>query len=81
MYQVKYQVSSSPPAMPMTIEQARKMVAGTLKGNSAMSKAIQELITGEAAPPEAHTSPISAASSGERGAHTIAKFKAIEDSW
>ena len=64
----------------MTLEQARKMVAGTLKGDSAMSKAIQELITGEAASAEADTS-LPAASSGERGSHTVASFRAHDEGW
>ena len=64
----------------MTLEQARKMVKGTMKGDSAMKKAIEELISGEAAP-EDTTSPPPAASPDERGARTLAMIHAYDEGW
>ena len=68
--------------MPMTLAQARKMVKGTLKGNSAMAQAIKEMISGEVAL-DTTGGAVSAppASSGVRGDATIARFKAQEDGW
>ena len=65
----------------MTLEQARKMVAGTMKGDSAMKEAIKELITGEAVPIEASAASSPAASPGERGTHTLASLKAQQEAW
>ena len=62
----------------MTMKQARAMRDGTLKGDSAIARAWKELITGEAAPED---STPSAASSEERGAHTLARLKAQEEGW
>lgn len=59
----------------MTMEQARKMVKGTLKGNSAMARAIKELISGEAAP------EVSSPTDGERGAKTVAALRARDEAW
>ena len=55
------------------------MVKGTLKGNSAMSQAIKELITGEASAEPTTSSP--EASPGERGSHTVASFRAHDEGW
>ncbi len=62
----------------MTLAQARKMVAGTLKGDSAMAQAMKELITGEAVEDLGDTSP-QAASSEERGSHTLARMRIQQD--
>ncbi|MEE9198067.1 MAG: hypothetical protein V3U45_07965 [bacterium] len=60
----------------MTIEQARKMVAGTLKGDSAMAQAMKELISGEAAPPSPEDLPTA---SSDRGVHTLARMRGQQD--
>ena len=56
------------------------MVAGTMKGKSAMKTAIEELITGEAQP-TATGEIASPASPGERGTHTLASLKAQAEAW
>ena len=65
----------------MTLEQARKMRDGVLKGDSAIAQAWKELITGEAATPSAADTSSPAASPGERGAHTLASLKAQAEAW
>ena len=53
------------------------MVKGTLKGDSAMAQAIKELIDGEASSPGAETQE--SAPTGERGQHTLARMRALQD--
>lgn len=53
------------------------MVKGTMKGDSAMKQAIEELITGTTSP-EAET-PDPSASTGERGEKTLARLRAMQD--
>ena len=68
-------------SMPMSLEQARKMVKGTLKGDSAMSKAIQELIDSGGDLTLKGTKESVLPSPGERGAHTLATMKAQQEAW
>lgn len=63
----------------MTMKQARAMRDGTLKGDSAISRAWKELISGGVASEAAQ--PEGASSDNERGAHTIASWKAQMDAW
>ncbi len=63
----------------MTLAQARKMVAGTLKGDSAMSQAMKELMSGEAGTEDLGDSSPAASSPEERGAHTLARMKIQQD--
>ena len=61
------------------------MVKGTLKGDSAMAQAINELITGEAVP-EAETaspaaSPAAPDDEGARGAKTVALHKRLQEAF
>ncbi len=64
----------------MTLAQARKMVAGTMKGDSAMAQAMKELMTGEAVTEDlGDSSPAASPSSEERGAHTLARMRSQQD--
>ena len=62
----------------MTLEQARKMRDGVLKGDSAIARAWKELISGDVAPPPQDSSP---ATSSDRGAATLASMRAREEAW
>ena len=61
----------------MTMKQARAMRDGVLKGDSAIAKAWQELITGEAASPSLEDT--TSASPGDRGERTLARMRALQD--
>lgn len=62
----------------MKLSQARKMRDGLLKGDTVMAQAWKELISGEAA---SDVSAEPAASSDERGAHTLANLKEQAEGW
>lgn len=64
----------------MTMEQARKMVAGTLKGNSNMAKAMRELAGGDAVE-EVPSSTESPPSSTDRGAKTSELFRRMDQAF